>query len=372
VIADDVTGPERLLWDAFRRGTWVDLRAGDPSADDLEKAGSWQASRTIRAEVIAALLLGAGTMEPGQAPGIRLRGARISGQLDLMGTTLISPLVCEECYFDAEPRFAESTARTVWIAGSRLPGFNGTRMRLDGILNLQSSVIGSAVRLDQAKVTGQVCLRDAAVGGGIDEVAVAADGLMVNGSADLGRLTARGIVRLEGAQVSGMIDLTDATVTGGHEGAITFSNASIGGRLRCSGLSADGAVRMRNTEVGASFVLAGARLSAPAGIALDAGGLVVRGGVFCVDGFAAKGQVRLIGARLGANLALAGAVMSNQGAMALNLDRVTMGNCDAAGIVCAGQVSCVGARFSSGLDLTGAHPLPLSFRRYKAGCLVFR
>ena len=28
-----------------------------------------------------------------------------------------------------------------------------------------------------------------------------------------------------------MIDLTSAAVTGGHAGAITFSNASIGGRL---------------------------------------------------------------------------------------------------------------------------------------------
>ena len=67
-------------------------------------------------------------------------------------------------------------------------------MRLDGILNLQSSVIGSAVRLDQAKVTGQVCLRDVTVGSGGNDVAVAADGLMVDGSADLAGLTARGIV----------------------------------------------------------------------------------------------------------------------------------------------------------------------------------
>lgn len=355
MIGDDVSGPERLLWDAFRRGAWVDLRAGDPSADDLERAGLWRASRTIRAEVIAALLLGAGAVEPGRVPGIRLRGARISGRLDLAGSTLISLLVCEECYFDAEPRFAESAARTVWIAGSRLPGFDGTRMRLDGILNLQSSVIGSAVRLDQAKVTGQVCLRAVTAGSGGNDVAVAADGLMVDGSADLAGLTARGIVRLEGAQVSGMIDLTGAAVSGGHEGAITFSNASIGGRLRCGGLSADGTVRMRNTEIGAAFVLSRARLSAPAGVALDAGGLAVRGGMFLVEGFTAEGQIRLIGARLGANLALAGAVITNPGAVALDLDRVTMSNCDAAGIICAGQVSCVGARFSGGLDLTGAH-----------------
>ncbi|MBV9447086.1 MAG: hypothetical protein JO345_14490 [Streptosporangiaceae bacterium] len=305
--------------------------------------------------MIAALLLGACDLKPGRAPGIRLRGARISGRLDLMGGTLTGPLVCEGCYFDTEPRFTESAARTVWIAGSRLPGFDGTRMRLDGILNLRSSAFGSAVRLDQAKVTGQVCLRDATVGGSAGEVAVAAEGLIVEGNADLAKLTAHGIVWLEGAQVSGMIDLTEATLIGGHGGAITFSNASIGGRLRCDGLSAEGTVRMRNTEVGAAFVLSGARLSAPAGLALDAGGLVVKGGVFLVKGFTAEGQLRLIGARLGANLSVSGAEISNPGAMALNLDGVTMGNFDAAGIVCAGQVSCVSGRFSGGLDLASAH-----------------
>jgi hypothetical protein len=101
-------------------------------------------------------------------------------------------------------------------------------------------------------------------------------------------------------------------------------------------------------------VLSGARLSAPSGIALDAGGLTVRGGVFCVGGFVAEGQLRLIGARLDANLSLTGAVISNQGAIALDLNQATIGNFDASGITCSGQVSCVGARLGSEFNLTDA------------------
>jgi hypothetical protein len=37
-------------------------------------------------------------------------------------------------------------------------------MSLDGILNLWSCVIPGVLRLDQAKVTGQVCLRGARIG----------------------------------------------------------------------------------------------------------------------------------------------------------------------------------------------------------------
>ena len=76
--------------------------------------------------------------------------------------------------------------------------------------------------------------------------------------------------------------------------------------------------------------------------------------MFCLDGFIAEGQVRLIGARLDANLALTDSKLSNQGAIVLDLDQATMGNCNAARIICSGQVSCVSTRFSSGLDLAGA------------------
>jgi hypothetical protein len=164
---------------------------------------------------------------------------------------------------------------------------------------------------------------------------------------------------MEGTQISGMLDLSSAQITGTQERALTLSNAVIGGRLRCNGMSAEGEVRLHNASVGASFGLSGARLSspsgvAPSGMALNAGGLTVQGGVFCVEGFTAEGEIRLIGARLGANLALSGAVLSNPGGIALNLDRAALGDCDASGITCSGQVRCVGTRFASGLTLADA------------------
>jgi hypothetical protein len=304
--------------------------------------------------VISALVLGACAAEPGHSPAVRLRGARITGRLDLMGATVNCPLVCEYCHFDGEPRFVESSAKTVRLVHSRLPGFNGTRMRLDGILNFWASVVDSIIRLDQAKVAGQVCLREVTAGAGTGDVAVAADGLAVEGNLDAVGLIARGLVRLEGTQISGTADLTSARITGSQERALRLSNAVIGGRLLCNGLSAEGELRLIGTQVGAAIQLSGARLSAPSGAALNAGGLTVAGGVFCLGGFTAEGEVRLVGARLGANLTLAGAVLSNPGKVALNLDRATVGDCDGTRIVCSGQISCIGARIASGLNLTDA------------------
>jgi hypothetical protein len=33
----DLSEPERLVWEAFPRGEWVDLRTHDPAADDLAR-----------------------------------------------------------------------------------------------------------------------------------------------------------------------------------------------------------------------------------------------------------------------------------------------------------------------------------------------
>jgi len=144
----------------FPRWCLGGLAVGDPSADSVRHALSWGDQRVLRAEVLAALLLGAGEVEPGRVPVLRLRGVRVTGRLDLMGATVCCPLVCEYCWFDEQLRFVESSVKTVRIVASRLPGFDGARMRLGGRLDLSSSSADSMITLVQAKVSGLLSLRD--------------------------------------------------------------------------------------------------------------------------------------------------------------------------------------------------------------------
>jgi hypothetical protein len=351
---DDLTEPERLLCEAFPRGAWVDLREGDPAADDLDRAPSWGPGREIRAEVVRALLLGAGTVEPGYAPGVRLRGARVSGRLDLMGATVGWPLVCEHCSFDAEVRLVESTTKTVRFVDCRMPSLNGTRMRLDGILNLGGCTIDGLLRLDQAKVDGQVSLRGADIGRGSPETeAVAAYGLAVDGGVECIKLTAHGTVAMRVARITGSLDLTEARIScpGGRGFAADY--AEIGGRLDCRSMAIEGQTSLHNTRVAANVVLSDARLENPAGQALSAGGLTVDGGVF-VNRFTALGEIRMVGARLGANLTLTGSTLSNPGGIAIDLDRAAIQVCHGTGLTCRGRFSLAGARIASELELEGA------------------
>src|SRR5215468_1960309 len=97
VMVPELTTPERRVWAAFPGGAWTDLQSGDSSADRVQDALSWGDRRVVRAEVLAALLLGAGDAEPGRVPALRLRGVRVAGRLDLVGTAVSYPLVCEYC-----------------------------------------------------------------------------------------------------------------------------------------------------------------------------------------------------------------------------------------------------------------------------------
>jgi hypothetical protein len=339
----ELTEAEKLLWKAFSRGAWADPGGAGAGA-----------SPAIRAEVIAALLLGAAGAEPGSAAGIRLRGAVVTGRLDLMGGTVAWPLVCDGCQFDTGLGFVDSSVRTVCILDSELPAFDGTRLRLDGILDLTGSKIAGGIRLEQAKVSGQLRLRETRAGAGAATEAVMATGLSVDGDVDCTRMEASGRVSFQAAAVTGAFDLTGAHIACPGGRGLNLNYATIGGKLDCRELTVDGQTRANNCRVTAQLTMAGARLDNPAGIAFFAGGLEVGGGAFFTSGFRARGEFRLIGAQLAANLTIEGATFDNPGAVAVNLERASIGSLHGDDLTCTGQLSMTGARISGEVSLARA------------------
>ncbi len=383
-IPADLSAAERLVCAAFPRGSWVDLRDAPVAArgvlSGLSPAGQRPGSlvpedgsaigphRQVRAEVIRALLLGAFAAEPGYAPAIRLRGAKITGRLDLMGATVSYPLVCEYCHFDTVIRMVEAATKTVRMVSCYLPAFNGTRMRLEGILNLSQSKLAGVLRIEQARITGHVSLIGTRVlapaaatstPAAGDVQAVSGVGMSVDGSLECTGLQARGAVTLESVSVTGTASFNQASISCPGGRALTVSHAEIG-KLDAAAVTLDGQLRMHNCRIAANLTLNSAVLRNPGGVAMSAGGLTVQGGVFLTESFRAEGEVQLPGARLGANLTLAGATLSNPGGFALNLDRAGIGNVDADRMTCTGLVSMVGTRLAASLsmrdaELTGDH-----------------
>jgi len=333
----ELTEAEQLLWEAFPRGAWVDL--GGSGAGTVP---------VIRAEVIAALLLGGVMAEPGTAAGIRLRGSTVTGPLELTGTVVPWPLICEDCRFDTGVSFVDSSVRTIRIVDSEVPAFDGTRLRLDGILDLSGSRVAGHVRLEHAKVSGQLRMRASRAD------AVAATGLSIDGDVDGSHMEAHGPVSFQAAAIAGTLDLTGTRIASPGGRALVLSYAAIGGKLECRDLAVDGETRAIRCRVTAELSMAGARLDNPSGLALFAGGLDVGGGAFFTDGFRARGAFRLIGAHLAGNLTIEGGTFDHPGGVAVNLERSVIGTVLGDGLTCHGQFSMTGARISGDVSLASA------------------
>ncbi|MFF4587280.1 membrane-associated oxidoreductase [Streptomyces sp. NPDC001388] len=259
---DDLTPAERRLWRAFATGAEVDFR------EDGEQA--------VRAVVLRALLLN-GPEEPGEIAALKVRGARVTGVLDLRYATVGSVIHLTHCRFTDAPDLVGAHLRYLSLRDSGMPGLSVTRARIDGSLRLTRCRFGGPVRLDGAQISGALFLEGA-------EIAVAApaaqpvlqlnqvtveDDLCARG------LRARGLIRLDGATVAGSLDLEDAEL--GNPGArvLDAEALDVGANLLARRLRAQGRIDLRGARVPGRVDLLDARLSNPGGTALRASSCVI-------------------------------------------------------------------------------------------------
>ncbi|MGW6358542.1 oxidoreductase [Streptomyces sp. NPDC055092] len=273
---NELTSPERELWDAFPEGHRVDLRTGVPEDDRVAEGGQWGAGRTVRAAVIVALLLGGNTTQPGAVACLRLAGARISGQLNLAGAQIAHALWIEDCWFEESVDVLGASLQTLVITGSRVPGIEAASARVEGNFDLRGSVVeclasspfnhlSTALSLSDARVTGGVLLNGTEISapGGW---AVAAGGLVMEGGVFCRRgFVARGEVRLLGAQLPGGLFMQGARLMDPSPRgvALALDNAVASTLDFSDGFVANGTVRLRGARISDNLTFEGAVLNGP-------------------------------------------------------------------------------------------------------------
>jgi hypothetical protein len=281
-----LTSVEQSLVEHIGRGEWLDLAADDEAVDEAAMR-SWGESRTCRASVIRDILRGqlAASHDP---HGLRLRGARITGRLDLDNLTTDVNLELKDCLLKEGLLARDARLASVTLNGCQIEHPNESPLGGDrltcSVLDLRGArIIGHAE-------TGAVTLRGAHIGGSLDCAeanlrndsgpALAADGVEVG----------QGVVLRYGFTATGAGDF----------GAVRLTGAHIGGSLDC----------------------VGANLRNDSGPGLRAYRLQVDGDVYFTGGFRAtgsgdRGAVRLTGAHIGGNLACHGAKLCNYSGPAL-------------------------------------------------------
>ncbi|MFI6877679.1 oxidoreductase [Streptomyces sp. NPDC050400] len=273
---DELTSAERDLWDAFPEGQAVDLRAGEPEQDQVIDGGRWGPERTVRAGVVAALLLGANAGQPGAVAGLKLIGARISGRLDLAGAQIAHALWLEGCWFEEAVNLLGASTQALAFTDCRIPGIEADSARIAGNFSLRYSVVDAGAPTPFDSVSTALSLTYARVGGGLllngatliapDGWALSAGGLAVEGGVFCRNgFVAHGEVRLMGAQLPGTLVMQGARLEGpGPRGvALTLDNAVASSLKLSEGFTANGTVRLRGVQVTDRVTFDGAVLKGP-------------------------------------------------------------------------------------------------------------
>ncbi|MER5732528.1 membrane-associated oxidoreductase [Streptomyces sp. NPDC002138] len=275
----DLTPAERRVWDAFPHGARVDVREG-PEENAADGAG-WGPERTVRAEVLTALLLGGAAAE-GRVAGLDLKGFRVTGKLNLKYATVEHAIRLRGCWFERKPLLYGARLRAFVLSDSALPGLTASTVTVDVVLRLSCCRITGPVRLAGARIAGGLFLTRAVIGplapdgADPDEPEGSAEPPLQFNHADIGTdviapgLTVYGQTRINGATVGGQINLEGARLLNPGGEALYAETLSVGTDVRARGLRAEGRVNLTGSRIPGQLGLAYARLVNPGGTALRA------------------------------------------------------------------------------------------------------
>ncbi|GAB2821277.1 oxidoreductase [Actinocorallia aurea] len=248
---------EQELWDAYPRGELVDL-TGRPD-------------REVGAAVIARLLLGAVPREDGYIPAVRLRGALITGLLDLASGDVDCEFALTSCVLDTTPSFGNTSIRRLMFLDCALPGFAGAGLRTEAALRFTGSVIAGQLTLDRAQLAGGLVLNGTTITAQNENFAVFAGDMAVESGLFARNARIEGGMRLARSRVNGGVFLEGAELLNPGRFALDGQNIVIGDALECShGFRADGTVKLRGARVEGTLSFdQAARLSSPGRLAIQ-------------------------------------------------------------------------------------------------------
>jgi hypothetical protein len=384
----------------------LDLRTPSAEGTNASHGSSWPKERTVEADFLEEVLAGRSEGVALHPRGIRLRGARISGALDLQGVDIPFPLTFRDCHFEQPITLELARVAAMRLPGCWVPGVNAAHLftrgnvqlnegfRVEGEVDLGGAQIGgslwcfggsftnpaaTALRAQAAKIGGsvvlgkeflaggEVVLSRTLIGGNLvcdggifknpGGLALDARQVKIGGSAFLREgFQAEGRVTFIGARMEGDLDCSGGTFKNPGDHALGVQRASIGGAVFLrDGFSAEGEVALLWARIGRWLSCRGGIFTNPQGSALCVSGANIADSVFLNDGFSAEGEVDVGGAQIGSSFICAKGTFKNPTGKALRADgaKISGSSLLNEGFRAEGEVRLPGTKIGDSLDCRG-------------------
>lgn len=198
---DWLTGAELGMWEAFRNGSTYDLRTRNPVMDNPLSARTWGPERTVRARVVALLLLSGPPALAGRVSSLKLTGVQITGALDLAGGTVKPYVELTGCRFEDEVLLPECRVTTVRMVGCAMPRLEAARLHSEGDLHLPRCRVAGGIRLTDAQIGTDLLINMIVVHPDRKGRSIAADGLYVAQDLQAEMIESHGEVSLRSARI---------------------------------------------------------------------------------------------------------------------------------------------------------------------------
>ena len=234
----ELTLPEEGLLAELDSGAYHQCGDGSlPAAGDT--------ARAIRASLLRLLLVGAPDIPRLHEKGLRLRGAWVTGSLDLEGCRDLRGITLADCRFDSPLILRSAVIDALLLDGSVLPGLAAERLQARGGVHLRAAEIDGAINLRGAQLDGDLVLDGSAVAqaGGI--------------AFDAAYSVTRGDLTLRGSRFSGSVKVVGAQLTGDLSLIGTSLDHAEGVALAADGVKVAGDVDLRAASITgeASFIV---------------------------------------------------------------------------------------------------------------------
>ena|SRR5690348_4679562 len=193
---------EEAMLERAAAGEALDLLNESPVPDPMAME-SWGQSQTIRASILQYLLTESEWQVSGK--GVRLRGVRIKGLLDLEAARVRCPLQLEDCYLDySEPVVLDyAVIPQLALRRCRLAGISGDALVITTNLSLTGSIIEGAVVLPGTRINGAFRCTGARLGANDLGNSLRCTAMSVRLSVYLDKVVTQGAIVLERADIGG-------------------------------------------------------------------------------------------------------------------------------------------------------------------------